>query len=344
MRELVRLNFLKCLLVFFGLCHYLTLLGQVEKVPYNYLSEKGEKHGYWKLYVDSNLNKVTDTTKAVWFYYQMFYNGKHLIGYDNFIRQKDIKKVKFLRKPIIEKGKILPINGIFEVKIGEDNPHIDKTFSGKLVSVEGKNLKSATHKLEFKSGHLVNFFTKYGQYGTSWERMNYEKKYNNNPYSYYCEFPASVSGRLKKGYYFFAPNKKNIQRDIEVFNVESTRYDADISTVFFNGKYKGEYEARFQSSYQLSSPITLAIDSGRFLFEDNLNYIVGNFNVSDDTITFVPLDITKKNVLRSKEEASEFLILNGSYQIIQEKKTIFLVKKEETKSIKYAFRRHVFYR
>ncbi len=72
-------------ITFLFLVYQLCVYSQIDTL--NNFNEKGKKQGYWKCYLDKEF-KVVDSSKAVFYFYQFYDNGKRI----NEIRGKTPKK------------------------------------------------------------------------------------------------------------------------------------------------------------------------------------------------------------------------------------------------------------
>ncbi|KAA3642498.1 MAG: hypothetical protein DWP98_14045 [Bacteroidetes bacterium] len=323
------MNYLKTVLIFASLIYCFGTQSQNRKVEFNSFDKNGKKHGYWKMYVDSNLNQVTDTSKAIWYYYKMIHHGETFRGYiDDFIDKKALNEVTFLSRPKIKKDTILPVNGLLKIE----------------------TVNNITHSLTFKNGSLMNNFIIFGKSGTSWEELDYSKNYKNNPYSYYYQSPTAFGKKIKKGYFYYEPNKKRRKRDFEKFKVETTRYDADSSQLLYNGNYHGNYNSILKSTERGYIPKTpdnynnkmsnhsanLIIDSSKYIYEDYFQKVNGTLTVLDsNTIHFHPKKVIKKSGFNEKHS---FLKLEGRYNFKKTKKRYYLSKAKEFNFIEYEFK------
>lgn len=326
-------------------------MGQSDELPYNYLDKQGRKHGYWKMFVDSNLNVVKDTSNAVWYYYNICHRDVTFCGFDNkFISRRDEEVVNFIKRPEHIKDSIIPLNGTFEVQFGEDELH---NHNKKL---QIKTTKSVTHTIVFDDGYIVNHFIKYGQYGTSWEKFFFLKKHKNNPYSFYYESPAPESSKIEKGYYYFIPGKKWARKEFDLHEVESRRHDAHLLEALYTGVYKSSCAVKFYDSLHFfTKPIdsvnystkryngALVIDSNRYVFEDEFQVTSGEFKVINDSIVeFQMHDFQEKETYSDHEDF--FMLLEGKYTLRKEKGDKFLMKEDSHIRLEYKLKRHAFYK
>lgn len=323
------MNYLKTVLIFASLIYCFGTHSQNREVKFNTFDKNGKKHGYWKMYVDSNLNQVTDTSKAIWYYYKMIHHGETFRGYiDDFIAKKALSEVTFLSRPKIKKGIILPANGLLKIE----------------------TVNNIIHSLTFKNGYLMNHFTIFGKSGTSWEELDYSKSYKNNPFSYYYQSPTAFRNKIKKGFFYYLPNRNKRKKDFQVHPVESTRYDYDSSRNLNNGLYNGNFTAYLNSSINGNEPNTestynietkrhsanLTIDSSSFKYEDYYQLTTGNYKfISKNTVAFYPDSIYKKI---DYSKSYDFLVFQGCYNFKKDNKRYYLKKNNRLNKYEFEFK------
>lgn len=180
-----------------GFCY-----SQTEGVPFNELDEKGERHGYWKSFVDSNLTMVEDSNKATWYFYRLFYHGEPLIGFN-----------------------AIPVNveELHEFELKKPG------YSDSLASIDGiyyitwKRKTPMKYKLLFKNGFLIERHDILDPDGDNWDICKFDRKYQNNPYSFfYRKFYVWNRHKIRETYFYYENGK--MKKHTAIREVESQNY------------------------------------------------------------------------------------------------------------------------
>lgn len=297
---------------------------QVGEVPVNQLDSNGERHGYWRIDLDSNLNYHQDSTSAYWYYYGLYYHGKELMVFpDDFMPDKPTKYPISIDRPTHHDGKLRPVHGTFMIR--SDYGDFDK--------------------LVFNQGVLTHRLRVFTKYGDSWERFDYTTKYNGNPYSHYFEYPNPTGKKRVQGFVFGENQRTRVVKNKVPYL--SDRYDADSSQVLFNGYYSGAFEyssvihsdsVYTSTTYGSSIPSNLILDTSTFFYEDFLVESYGTHNmVGKSMVEFKVDSIHKKTPFKEKYKS---IILQGIYQVGKDKKKVTLTKTDEDVFIQYRFRKN----
>lgn len=156
------------------------------------------------MFVDSNCNIVNDTSKAEWYYYNLYYHGNTVGGFkSDFLDPENLDDVKFLNRPKNDTSEIEPIDGKFKVMLK------NKYRTTYIFIIERGFIKEL---------HLIN-----DSDGTNWEIYNYQKKYNNNPFSFFYRAIHPISNdKIRETYYYYENGK--FKKDKSSKKVNSTKY------------------------------------------------------------------------------------------------------------------------
>lgn len=174
---------------------------QIDGVPINQLDKKGKKHGYWKTFVDSNLTNVSDSTKATWYYYRLFYHGKFVTGFKNGpVDKKYLDEFEFVRPKSFTKP--TPIDGTFKATWNLKDPN--------------------QYILIFENGYMKELHNIFSADGSNWDISKYDKKFDDNPYSFfYRKFHVWDKEKLRETFYYYENGrmkKKKSSREVKSSN------------------------------------------------------------------------------------------------------------------------------
>lgn len=302
------------LLFFSKLCY-----AQLDTIPFNQFDHNGKKHGYWKTFIDSNLNAQSDTALARWYYFKLYYHGENLSSInDNFLHENVAEKIVSIKTPGYSTEKLIAINDIF------------------LITYKNQSFT----KLIFNDGFLVEALLTYNKYGDSWEKYDYSIKYNDNPYSYFFESPTSKYKRVRG--FVYGDNDKINKTKYKVDYI-SDRYDADSNQMLFNGYYMGNYSynttihnkiKNYTNTFESkNNAANLIIDTTTYFYED---YYIESFGrhkkINEDEIAFEVDSIRMKSTFN---QSHENIVFRGVYKVSQEKNKIILTKNENKTMIIY---------
>lgn len=134
----------------------------------NQLDSCGEKHGYWKEYLDEKFEIVKQKSPARYYWYVRYKHGVRFhekINNPSFLSNNQTPKKKFKVNKIENSDTLIELNGIYE----------------------GFLKNGLTFIYKFKNGLLLNIRT-YTVHGWNSETLNYEEKCGNEQFSYSLKF------------------------------------------------------------------------------------------------------------------------------------------------------------
>ena len=133
-------------------------VGQIDTL--NGYNSKRQKNGYWKVFLDGNSNVVRDSTKAYFYGFELWDNGKKAYFFAKH------SKVSSYSGPTLIKGHPIPISGTFKWFDHKGRPSLEEKYDN-------------GHPIVFKSYHGQRNKTDTTLY--LFEEINYMKRYNNIP-------------------------------------------------------------------------------------------------------------------------------------------------------------------
>jgi len=156
------------------------------------------------MFVDSNCNLVSDTSNADWYYYNLYYHGKTVGGFEtNFVDPNSLDSYTFLKRPINDATQIEPISGEFKIEVN--------------------NKDQSTYRFIIEDGFIKELHQIHQKDGTNWEIHNYQKKLDNNPYSFFYRAIHPISNKKIRETFYYYENGK-FKKDKNSKGVNSTNY------------------------------------------------------------------------------------------------------------------------
>ncbi len=165
-----------------------TLLSQNDTI--NKYNSVGKKQGYWKQFLDLNLNRV-DSLNSNFYGYDLYDNGVRVIGYFN---TKSKKRDSLVHTGVIPaKGQPIIINGEFKWYNKKTNAIdiIEIFYNGRPISFE-----SYTNEKNDTIAHLKEY-------------CDFTKKYNNEFGTSYYKFIYGSDNKTEEYWYRKVNNRWN---------------------------------------------------------------------------------------------------------------------------------------
>jgi hypothetical protein len=177
---------MRAAILFFFLLSGHLLFGQIKSDTLSQFGKNHKKTGYWPVYLDSNLNICKDTSKAAYYGYNYYENGKlidPLQQYKNRIR----KKVDFAIKPQTGKPVLLTGRYVFYYNNSDniefveyyDNGHSSIQMAFRWDANGRQTMKEVLdYTKPYKNQTGSFYYEKYGAEGELIDKFWFGKKEN----------------------------------------------------------------------------------------------------------------------------------------------------------------------
>jgi len=162
------------------LFHGQNVFGQADTL--NKLNSKGKKTGYWKIYLNDKADPVDNIVDSYFYGFELWDEGEKVFKY---FKHKWGDKMTF-EGPTLTKGSPIPLAGTFK--------SFDK--KGRLIIEETYQNGNPLYIKSFTTSHDKTDNKTY-----LFEDLDFSKKYNNIPGTFYLEEHFHTTGRLDK-YWF----------------------------------------------------------------------------------------------------------------------------------------------